>query len=75
MINWFKSLMALLAGRNRTRTPWRTDWRGRPMGENTGGAISPVRRPGGDRYSTLGLPPSAGADARQGEQARGAGDA
>jgi hypothetical protein len=73
MGNWFKKLMGLLAGRGRTRTPGRTDWRGRPMGENAGAALPPVNHPRRDRYTTLGLPSFDGADAQQGERAQGAG--
>jgi hypothetical protein len=73
MTSWFKRLMGLLAGKGRTRTPRRTDWRGRPMGENTGAALPPVSHPRADRYTTLGLSSFADADARPGERARGAG--
>jgi hypothetical protein len=60
MNNWFKALLALLAGRD--RTPRRTDWRGRPVGENTGGPIPSDTHPEGDLYPTLRLSsPAAGA--------------
>jgi hypothetical protein len=53
MKNWFKALMARLAGTNRTRTPGRTDWRGRPVGENEGEAMPPAGVTGVDPYATL----------------------
>jgi hypothetical protein len=56
MKNWFQRLMAFLAGKGRTRTPRRTDWRGRPLGENTEGGIPPVRLPEGGPYATIRLP-------------------
>jgi hypothetical protein len=56
MTSWFKRLMALLAGGGRTRAPRLTDWRGRPLGETTGGAFPPVSLPEGDPYATLRLP-------------------
>jgi hypothetical protein len=48
--------MAFLAGRDRTRSPGRTDWRGRPVGEGTERGIPSVSPPEGDRYATLRLP-------------------
>jgi hypothetical protein len=56
MKDCFQRLMALLAGKGCTRTPRRTDWRGRPLGENAEGGIPPVRLPKGDPYATLCLP-------------------
>jgi hypothetical protein len=60
MKSWFKKLLSLLAGRDWTRAPRRTDWRGRPAGETTGGATPSVSLPEGDPYATLRLPSSAG---------------
>jgi hypothetical protein len=59
MKKWFKALMALLAGGDQTRTPRRTDWRGRPVDENTGGPIPPVSLPDAKLHVTLHLPSSA----------------
>ena len=62
--NWFRGLMALLVGRDRTPTPQRTDWRGCPVGDHTGGAIPPVSLPGDDLNATLRPPSSAEAPGR-----------
>jgi hypothetical protein len=55
MKHWFDRLMAILAGRDRACAPRRTDWRGRPVGENTGGVIPLVSHPKVDPYATLRL--------------------
>jgi hypothetical protein len=69
MRNWFTRWMTFLTGRDQARTPRRTDWRGRPLGENAGGAGPPVSPPERKRYATLnqasfpeapGVPPSEG---------------
>jgi hypothetical protein len=56
MKNWFQRLMAFLAGKGRVRAPRRTDWRGRPLRENTQGGAPPVRFPVGGPYATIRLP-------------------
>jgi hypothetical protein len=51
MKNWFQRWLAFLAGEGR-----RTDWRGRPLSEDTEGRIPPVRLPEGDPYATIRVP-------------------
>jgi hypothetical protein len=55
MKNWFSRLMALLAG-DKTRTPQRMDWRGRPLGEGVAGAIPPVELAEDALHGSLCLP-------------------
>ena len=47
--------MALVAG-DKTRTPQRMDWRGRPLGEGVAGSIPPVERAEDALHATLRLP-------------------
>ena len=56
MKNWLQRLVAFVAGKGLTRTPRRTDWRGRPLGENTKEGIHPVSLPEGNPYATIRLP-------------------
>jgi hypothetical protein len=69
MNNWLKRLLEFLAWRGRTRTPRRTDWRGRPVAENTDGAIPSVSHPGADLYATL-RPPAFPGESYQGGDGR-----
>jgi hypothetical protein len=62
MKNWLKSLLALLAA-DRAPNPLRTDWRGRPLGESAGGAISTLTVAEGDLFATV-CPPSASGGCR-----------
>ena len=69
MKHWFKRFMVLLARWDRARTPRRTDWRGRPVGESTGGAIPPVNLPGWEPGATLRPPSFPGENAEVRDQA------
>jgi hypothetical protein len=53
MSNWFKALLAFLTGGGRSRTARRTDWHGRPVGENSAAPVPPISVPEADPYSTL----------------------
>jgi hypothetical protein len=53
MLLWLKRLLARVVGRGWTRTRRRTDWRGRPAGDNTQEANVPVRFARQDWSATL----------------------
>jgi hypothetical protein len=55
MKNLFNRLTTLLLGTGRARTPGRTDWHGRPLGESTVGTTPATIRYDGGPYTSFRL--------------------